>query len=82
VTATADGDTTITFSHGLLNPAASSADVEVILTPGLQAPAALSAWAASWTATQITLTKATDAGSGNASAQLWVGAAVVHSFGG
>lgn len=66
VTATADADTTATIPHGL-----GAAPQEVTLTPLLQAPGALSAWAATTiNATNVVLTKSTAVGSGNAGAQL------------
>lgn len=66
VVATADADTTATIPHGL-----GAAPEEVTLTNLLQAPAALSGWAATTiNATNVVLTKSTAVGSGNAAPQL------------
>lgn len=68
ITATADGDTTIDFAHGM-----GVAPPTVILTPLLQAAAALSAWAVTAIdATKVTLTKSTATGSGTANPQVRV----------
>lgn len=72
VTKTADGDSGLTFNHNI--PRVKSVEeLEVVITPILQAPAALSAWA--WTSTsttQIGLTCSTAGSSGNASPQIHV----------
>lgn len=68
IIATADADTTATITHGL---GGGVAPQDVQLTNLLQAPAGVSAWAVTgFSATQITLTKGTGVGSGNAGAQL------------
>lgn len=68
VTATADGDTvTASIAHGM------GVNATAIMTPILQAPAALSLWAVTTLdVTNIVLTKATTASSGNASPQIRV----------
>jgi len=77
ITATADADTTATITHGLVG---TPQDVQI--TPQLVAPALLSGWAVTgYSATQITLTKATTAGSGNAGVQVRVIVRVPHSIG-
>jgi len=74
VTATADADTTATIPHGM-----ASAPKEVSLLP-LLAAAYTSAWTAAIDSTNVTLTKGTGGGSGNASAQLRVIIALPHSI--
>lgn len=76
IIATADADTTATITHGLkVTPQV------VIITPLLQAPAALSLWAATTIdATSVVLTKATTASSGNAGAQVRVTVWAPHSL--
>ncbi len=65
IIATADGDTTVVIPHGLQQTPFLS------LTPLLQAPAGFSQWAATAIDdTDVTLTKSTAAGSGNAGAQV------------
>ncbi len=77
VIATADADTTATIAHGL-----GAVPLEVYFTPLLQAPAALSLWAVTTIdATNVVLTKATTAGSGNAGAQIRVVIKRPHSIG-
>lgn len=68
VIATADADTTATVPHGFgITPR------DIVITEILQAPAALSAWAATTIdATNVVLTKSTAVGSGNAAAQIHV----------
>lgn len=80
VTATADGDTTATVTHGL---SAGGTPKEIYLTPILsQGLTALSAWTgAAPGATTATLTKLTSTGSGNASAQLRCTIKTPHSIG-
>lgn len=76
VEATADADVTATIPHGL-----GTAPTIVILTPLLQAPAALSLWAATTIdATNVVCTKATTASSGSAGNQLRVTASLPHSL--
>ena len=74
IIASADADTGGTVNHGLTLPggvALPVAPMVPIITPLLQASAGLSLWAVTGkTATQITLTKSTAVGSGNAGAQL------------
>lgn len=71
VTATADADTGLNVAHGL-----GRAPERVDLLP-IHAAARLSLWAVtSVTATNIVLSKATTAGSGNANAQLRVTASL------
>lgn len=76
VAATADGDTTATCPHGL-----PVAPLFVTLCPTLsQALTALSGWAATTIdGTNITLTKLTSTGSGNAAKQVRVNALTPHS---
>lgn len=76
VEATADGDTTATIPHGL------GAAPEVVILTGLQVEAeTLSQWAATTiNATNVVLTKQTDAGSGVAGAQLRCIAMLPHSI--
>lgn len=77
VIASADADTTATIPHGL-----GAAPEEVTITPLLQAPAALSLWAATTIdATNVVLTKATTMGSGNAGNQVRVIIKRPHSLG-
>lgn len=77
IIATADADTTATIPHTL-----GAAPAEVYITPLLQAPAAVSEWAATTIdATNVVLTKGTGAGSGNAGAQLRVVIKRPHSIG-
>lgn len=77
VIATADADTTLVIAHGL-----GVAPAEFYLVPLLsQALTALSAWTAAVDATNITLTKLTSTGSGNAGAQLRVVAKRPHTIG-
>lgn len=67
VVAVNDADTGATCAHTM------GANPVVIITPILQAPAALSAWAATTiSSTSVVLAKGTGAGSGNASAQISV----------
>lgn len=77
VVASADGDTvTGAIAHGL-----GVAPSDVTLCPLLQAAAEAAAWALTTRdATNIELTKATTAGSGNASASVRVVARVPHSI--
>lgn len=82
IIATADADTGLTFAHGLLNPGGLAADINLTLTPILQAPAALSLWAGTADATNIILVKSTAGSSGNAAAQLRVMAESIHTMGG
>jgi hypothetical protein len=68
VIATQDADTTATIPHGL-----GVVPRSVAITALLQAPAALSAWAATTiNATNVVLTKGVGVGSGNAGAQVQV----------
>lgn len=68
VTATADADATINVNHDL-----GDVPEEVVITPLLQAPAAVSLWAVTTIdRTKVTLTKGTGAGSGNAGKQIRV----------
>lgn len=68
IIATADADTTATIPHGM-----GVVPRTVILTPLLQAPAAVSEWAVTTIdATNVVLTKGTGVGSGNAGAQMQV----------
>ena len=77
ITATADGDTTATITHGLIGT-----PQDVQLTPQLVAPALLSGWAVTgYSATTVTLTKATTANSGNAGIQVRAIVRVPHSLG-
>lgn len=76
VTATADADTTATIAHGF-----GAAPAEVSLRP-LLANHYVSQWTVSAVdATNITLTKGTGVGSGNAGAQVRVQARRPHSIG-
>ena len=66
-TATLDADTTLAIAHGM------AAAPEIVILTWLTAAAAsarLSLWTFAVDATNVTLTKATTAGSGNASAQV------------
>lgn len=75
VDATADGDTSLAFNHGL-----SAAPDCVILTP-LTAAGLLSTWIVSAvSATQITITKSNAGGSGAVPVQLKVVAFLPHSI--
>lgn len=66
ITATADGDTTYTFDHGL-----SALPRFKFLVNVLQAPAALSGWAIEGLSdTQVTVVKGTAVGSGDANPQV------------
>lgn len=69
VIATADADTTATIAHGFQ----STPEYAILtwLTPAA-ASARLSLWTAALDATNVVLTKATTAGSGNAAAQVRV----------
>lgn len=68
VIATADADTTATIAHGM-----GVAPEDIQLTPLLQAVALLAGWAVTTKdATNVILTKATTAGSGNAGASVRV----------
>lgn len=84
VIATADADTTAVIVH---NMGVSAADLlagfpHVILQPLLQVVAGLSLWAITGrTADNITLTKSTAVGSGNAGAQLRVAVLEPHTIG-
>lgn len=78
VTATADGDTTGTVTHGLATTPKEVNACQLIS----QALTALSAWAVTAIgATTLTVTKLTSTGSGNASAQLRVTCKTPHSLG-
>ena len=74
-TATADADTGGTIAHGL-----GAAPLTWGYTEILQASAAVSAWAITADATNLTLTKGTGVGSGNAGAQIRVYAELPHSI--
>lgn len=77
VEATADADTTATIPHGL---GGTPQDISYI--PLLQAPAAVSAWAATTIdGTNVVLTKGTGVGSGSAGAQVRVTIKRPHSIG-
>lgn len=77
--ATADGDTTATFPHGL---GAAPSDVQISEMGAGQALTALSAWKITTIdATNVVCTKQTSTGSGAAGAQLRVTAKRPHTIG-
>lgn len=88
VTATADGDTGLTITHGLATRPGGLAilspdtEIKVDFEPLLSTPASLSGWSCTARgATTFTLAKTTATGSGNASPQVRVHVSLPKAFG-